>query len=235
MLEGTSKPRQMEKQIENISGDSRCNGNPVVYPGRLVVKNIIRETGKKPIAVCLCACGNSKNTQLAHVKSGAVKSCGCLKKETSAETGRKNRKHGQAVPGQRGAAYRSWETMKARCYNEKDTCFHLYGGRGIAVCKSWRESFVAFLKDMGPRLRNTTIDRIDVNKNYTPSNCRWARPKVQQRNKRSNRIVVYKGEYMPLVALAEKTGVPYQRLHERIVRRGWDVEVAVNKVPQGHY
>jgi hypothetical protein len=225
----------MEKQIENVPGISGSHGKTVGNGGRLVIIDFIRVRGKRTIAVCQCSCGTMKNIPLLHVKSGAVKSCGCLRRETSRLTGQHNRKHGQAVIGDRGATYRSWETMKSRCFNKNDSSFYLYGGRGITVDKRWKDSFELFLLDMGERPRNTTIDRVDVNKNYNLSNCRWANPKVQQRNKRNNRMVVYQGQTVSLIELCEKTGVPYQRLYERIVRRGWATEDAVNKIPQGYY
>jgi len=187
------------------------------------------------MAECRCDCGKIKIVSLSHLNSGGVKSCGCLKMETSRRTGLANKRHGQSSLARRSHTYRSWETMKARCYNSLDPSFQSYGGRGVSVCNQWINSFEQFFSDMGERQRNTTIDRIDNNGNYDPGNCRWAKPRVQQRNKRNNRIVSYKGAKMPLIVLSEKTGVPYQRLHERIVRRGWSVEDAVNKVPRGYY
>ncbi len=235
MLERITRPKQMEKQVEDVSRGGGSDEFAMGSPGRLAIIQIMRKKGKRTIAVCQCSCGVVKNIPLLHIKSGAIKSCGCLRKETSRETGIRNRKHGQAGPCKRGATYRSWETMKARCFNKNDSSYYLYGNRGITVCGRWVNSFENFLADMGERLRNTTIDRKDTNGDYTPENCRWAKPKVQQRNKRNNRIVLYQGVKMPLVVLSEKTGVPYQRLHERIVRRGWSVEDAVNKVPRGYY
>lgn len=205
------------------------------YPTRLTIISIIRERGKRTIAACRCICGVEKEVPLYHIRSGAVKSCGCLRRESSSVTGHKRKKHGQCIAGQRGATYRSWETMKSRCLNEKDPSYDLYGGRGITVCERWIGSFKNFLLDMGERPRNTSIDRINTNGNYLPSNCRWAHPKIQQRNKRNNRMVVFKGESVPLIVLHEKTGIPYQRLFERIVRRGWNVEDAINKAPRGYY
>lgn len=228
MLERTARAKQMEKQIKNVSGDCKRDGAAVVNPSRLVVIEVIRKKGGKAVAVCKCACGKDKITLLAHVKSGAVKSCGCLKREVSAKTGKLNEKHGHSSPATRSPTYRSWETMKSRCLNPNDRSYKDYGGRGIAVCSEW-ENFNGFLNDMGERPRGTTLDRINVNSNYCKENCRWATTKKQQRNKRNNRMVFFNGEEIPLVSLSEKTGVPYQRLWERIVRHGWSVEDAISK------
>jgi hypothetical protein len=150
--------------------------------------------------------------------------------EAARLTGLRNRKHGHAAS--RSPTYRSWECMKSRCNNPADPSFPDYGGRGICVTSEWDE-FSQFLVDMGDRPRGMTLDRIDVNRDYEPENCRWSGPKAQGRNKRTNRIVQFLGKQMTLVELAEATGVPYQRLHERIVRRGWDVPRAVAEPARG--
>lgn len=196
---------------------------------KLSILNIIRKKGERAIAVCRCECGNIKKIKLCHVKSNEIKSCGCLKKEASSINGRKNTKHGQAAPGKRGKSYRSWECMKSRCCNKNDPNFKNYGGRGIKVCDEWRQSFEKFIQDMGEREDGTSIDRIDNNGNYEPNNCRWAKIKTQQRNKRNNRIVIFNEKPITLIELSEKTNIPYQRLHERIIRRKWTVEDAINK------
>ena len=123
--------------------------------------------------------------------------------------------------------------MKSRCENPNDPQFENYGGRGINVCAEWAASFPDFLRDMGARGINTTLDRIDVNEGYSLRNCRWAGPEMQARNKRNNRMVLFEGATMCLKELSILSGVPYQRLHERIVRRGWSVSDAVIKPPRG--
>lgn len=235
MLERTPGARPMEEQIEDVSWHSERNGGAVVCSSRLVVISVLREKGKKAVAVCKCVCGAEKTTLLAHVKSGSVKSCGCLKRETSAKTGLANKKHGHSSPEARSPEYRSWETMKARCYNQSNPDYQRYGGRGILVCDEWRSNFQNFFSDMGQRPKNTTLDRVDFNGDYRKENCRWATQSVQQRNKSTNRVVEFGGVKITLVELAEKTGEPYQRLHERIVRRGWSVDDAVTIPPRGHY
>ncbi|KKL47476.1 hypothetical protein LCGC14_2335170 [marine sediment metagenome] len=81
--------------------------------------------------------------------------------------------------------YKTWRHMKDRCLNPKNKCYKDYGGRGIQICPEWRNSFLAFFKDMGPRLSNQSIDRIDNNLGYSKENCRWSSPKSQTRNQRS--------------------------------------------------
>ena len=95
----------------------------------------------------------------------------------------KRLKHGAARGGRRTPEYRSWSAMIARCHNGNAPNYHMYGGRGIAVCERWRRDFVAFLADMGPRPADTTLDRIDGSGNYEPGNCRWADHQTQSRNR----------------------------------------------------
>lgn len=119
--------------------------------------------------------------------------------------------------------YRSWKMMKVRCTRPQDRQFKDYGGRGISVCDRWL-SFANFLADMGERLEGTTLDRIDVNGNYEPGNCRWADIKTQRRNRTDNHIVVYQGQAMPLVQACELSGVKYDVARDRLNRYGWTPE-----------
>jgi len=219
------------KMGKEIPVNSKFHNTAVAIGSRLTITDIVREKGKKAVAKCVCSCGTAKDILLSHVKNGRIKSCGCLRNETSRITGNKNRKHGRSV-GRRCPAYRSWEGMKSRCMNSSDPSFHLYGGRGIFVCDEWIQSFELFLHDMGERPRGTSLDRKNTDGNYEPENCRWATSQVQGRNKRNNRIVLFRGQSMTLVELSEITKVPYQRLHDRIVRREWTVEKAVTTLPR---
>jgi hypothetical protein len=120
--------------------------------------------------------------------------------------------------------------MLNRVRNKNTGCFADYGGRGIAVCREWL-AFDNFLRDMGPRPSSMhSIDRIDNDGNYEPSNCRWATAKQQRRNSRQNVMVEFRGKRITLVELAEVSGVPYCTLHWRLRRRNLPVELAVQPV-----
>jgi hypothetical protein len=123
-----------------------------------------------------CYCGNLFVTKAHHIKSGDTKSCGCLLLKIAT-------KHGHNRVGKRTTTYNSWAGMNKRCNSPKDNKYPIYGGRGITICNRWSE-FTNFLADMGEKPKGTSLDRIDVNGNYEPSNCRWATPHEQRVNQR---------------------------------------------------
>lgn len=173
--------------------------------------------------LCECECGNTKSLRGTMLTSGASESCGCLRNEL---TSARSKKHGAT----RSPTYVSWQSMRSRCNKSDDLHYPLYGGRGIKVCGRW-DAFDNFLHDMGERPSNAhSIDRIDVNGDYTPDNCRWATAKEQGLNRRDTRWITYKGDTLSTKDMAEKYGIPRTTLRRRI-DSGWSVERAVETPP----
>ena len=151
--------------------------------GRLTVKGRIVPPKGRTLFVCACECGKEVTVNGSDLQTGNNVSCGCLK---AARIGTVNYKHGAASNGDLTGAYRSWRTMRDRCYNEDNNRFYAYGARGIKVCNRWRDSFENFFADMGERPEGMSLDRINVDADYSPDNCRWASTAEQARNQRTN-------------------------------------------------
>jgi len=116
--------------------------------------------------------------------------------------------------------------MIQRCEDPNHPAYANYGGRGIKVCSRWRSSFEAFLADMGHKPTRASIDRIDVDGNYEAENCRWASPKEQARNRRTNRRVVLDGTTLALSEACERLGLNYRAIKGRKSLSGLPFSVA---------
>lgn len=164
---------------------------------------------------CKCDCGNTVIVSRSNLrKNGGQCSCGCSKKERLTIHG-----HSQ------DRLYKIWQNMKRRCNNPVHKNFIYYGGRGIKVCDEWMHDFCSFYDwamNNGYN-NNLTIDRIDINGKYEPSNCRWITISEQQSNKSSNNFISYKGEIHTLTEWAEILGINRKTLSARL-RYNWTVE-----------
>jgi hypothetical protein len=127
--------------------------------------------------------------------------------------------------------YNTWLSMRVRCNNPQERAYAHYGARGIKVCERWND-FVAFVEDMGPRPSGTSIERIDNDGNYEPSNCRWATDLEQASNTSRTKLITAKGETMTQAAWARKLGVNSSVIIGRI-KRGWSEEDACS-LPKQH-
>lgn len=175
--------------------------------GRLVVKGDGPHVKNRRTVICICDCGSETTVDPRGLFVGHTKSCGCLQKDTVSKLCSERITHGST----RSVEYNTWCKIKSRCQNPRDTKYPDYGARGITVCERWDSGFEAFLADMGRKPHpSASIDRIDVNGNYEPSNCRWASPKEQARNKRNHRMVEHNGQTMPLSQACELSGVNYR-------------------------
>ena len=119
--------------------------------------------------------------------------------------------------------YRVWVAMRTRCNNPNHTLYERYGGRGIKVCDRWNNSFVNFLSDMGERPEEMSIERIDNDKGYCPSNCKWATAREQQNNTSNNVVVSYKNQTHTLAEWSRILGIKHQTIRTRY-RRGLPIE-----------
>lgn len=203
----------MGNRINDISGQKF---------GRLTA---IRPDGRYPSGnikwLCECECGNFTHTSVAALKKGQSTSCGCYSSERMAAY---NTKHG----GFGTRLYEIWRQMHRRCYGTNTRAYPLYGGRGITVCEEWQEygPFRDWALANG-YTENLTIDRVDVNGNYTPLNCRWATMKEQANNKRNNHRITYSGETHTVSEWADIYGVNQVKLWDRLSRHDWNIGEAL--------
>jgi len=196
---------------------------------RLTAIKIAGKRAKANLWLCACDCGNETTATVSQLKRGDKTSCGCKKKEPKGpRPDLAQRNKDRATHAMTGSyTYSSWIAMKSRCFDPKDKDYPRWGGRGIKVCKAWADSFIQFYKDMGERPTGHTIDRINNEGDYEPGNCRWALPKTQSNNTRSNYYIEYQGRTQTAKQWAEEIGiVEYKTLLYRL-RTGWDTHAAM--------
>lgn len=190
--------------------------------GRLLVLN---EEGKTPRGQikwkCLCDCGNQVVVVGGNLKNGTTKSCGCLRNEKLSKMARKrndpNRYWKQPWHG-------SYESMMRRCYCNKEIGYLNYGGRGIKVCEEWHDvaNFAKWVENSGYQ-KGLTLDRIDNNKDYEPSNCRWADMQLQSNNRRNTIFLTYQNKTLSIADWSRLLNCRLSTLHNRYYK-GWSAE-----------
>lgn len=175
-----------------------------------------------------CDCGNIYEAQSAPVVYGSVISCGCYNRE---KTAKKNFKHGFSESGKKEKLYSVWCSMRKRCRNENDQMYKYYGGRGITSCEEWEDypTFRKWAYENGYE-EGLTIDRIDVNGNYSPDNCRWIPMAEQMQNTRRNKYLTFNGETKCIAEWSREIGVSHNTIQRRL-SHGWTIEEALTIKP----
>lgn len=166
------------------------------------------ENAQRHKALFQCFCGKEFITHKYNVFNGHTKSCGCIQRSDVSKS----------------RTYRAWQNMKTRCLNPNTPSYRLYGGRGINLYYEWLD-YKPFLRDMGHCPPGSSLDRIDVNGNYTPENCRWATNEIQQNNRRNHHYVL--GQ--TISHAARKAGLKPNTVVCRL-RRGWTDSEALEPV-----
>ena len=199
--------------------------------GKLTVIKRIEDhyypNGRHDVAyLCRCQCGREVEVLGIHLRSGHTQSCGCFRKETT----RQNRtKHGAT----NDPLYSTWKNIKGRCYNPNNPSYAYYGGRGIQVCEEWQHDYLKFAEwatsnGYDPQL---SIDRIDFNGNYEPSNCRWVGQEVQSNNTRRNIFITFNNETHTVKEWSQLLKISYSCLWSRL-KRGWPHDKALSTKPR---
>ncbi len=178
----------MPKQLKDLTGNTVGRLTVLTFTGRNIHGNTIW--------FCKCECGKFLNVHGSNLHSGMTKSCGCLRRETASHQGHRNKdriKHGHSRKRNRTPEYACWQGIHQRCYRASHKEYQRYGARGITVCALWHrsnpEGFVNFISDMGSRPSDElSIERINNDLGYSPSNCRWATMKEQAQNRRPRQI-----------------------------------------------
>lgn len=177
--------------------------------------------------LCQCECGKARVMNSRDLRRIHNPSCGCdiHRRETP-------------YPYKHSRLYDVWSRMKSRCYNPDSSDYPNYGGRGISMCDEWRDSFQTFETwsvaegyDADAPKGQCTIDRIDNNGNYCPDNCRWVDNKTQSLNRRTNRLITYKGETKTLEEFSQEYGLKRATIARRL-DAGWEVERALTEEPK---
>lgn len=178
----------------------------------------------RPAYICRCECGKESAIDHYALLRNHSKSCGCYKRDNPGAL-----THGHCRNHRDSPEWKCWQGIVERCCNPNSRNHDRYGGRGIRMCEQWRQSFEQFLADMGPRPSpKHTIDRINNDGNYEPSNCRWATRTEQVRNRSITKRLTLNGVTRTLKEWSDITGIKYQTLRNRVVNLGMTGEQALS-------
>lgn len=182
----------------------------------LVIKRIDTSKDRQKIWLCKCSCGNFKEVKTSYLTTGDTTSCGCYQKECEIKNLSAFWKK-SSIKKKYPRLYRIWDGMKTRCYNKNSKSYKYYGERKIEVCDEWKNSFISF-KDWAIKngyKDNLTIDRVDVNGNYEPKNCKWTTISEQNNNKRNTIKIKINGEVNTLRYFSDKYNLPTFTIKDR--------------------
>lgn len=196
--------------------------------GKLVVLEYVgRNTSNRPLWKCQCDCGKMHIASTLDLRNGDTISCGCHKAKCLSNA---MKKHGYSTE----RLYTKWKGIHQRCYNPKCQMYKYYGGKGVQMCEEWKTDYTKFREwayangfDENAKGYDQTLDRIDCDGNYEPSNCRWTDMTTQSRNRGFTRKVTYRGEYLHIFTLADKYHLSHDNLYRRIVEKHMSPEAAV--------
>ena len=196
-----------------------------VPDSRLTVVEYMGVKNSKTMWRCICSCQDKKEVIACatNIRNGNTLSCGCIQKERAALCGT----HRES----KSRLYKIWSNMKSRCLTESTTEYKNYGGRGICICDEWVNSYISF-KEWALNNgydSNLTIERIDVNGDYCPENCKWITKPQQANNTTKSRFITYNGETHTMAEWAKILGIPYSALNYRINNSKMSIEDAFTR------
>ena len=197
-----------------------------------VVKRVIKNNDKRIYYLCECECGGEKIVGKDHLSRNDIVSCGCYNREQSAIRYKRLAKQRAKHNLSHSRLYRVYAHMKNRCYNEASPNFKYYGARGIRVCDEWlgENGFLNFYNwaTNNGYDENLSIDRVNVDGNYEPSNCKWSNNVEQANNKRNNHYVYYNGNKVTVSQLSRLININRDVLYDRINNLQWCLDRVVN-------
>lgn len=191
-----------------------------------------KKHGSRSVWICKCDCGKTVEICTSKLLSGVRKSCGCMEEKAQKAFIKNLTTHNES----KTKLYKTWRGILDRCYNPNIKSYKNYGARGISMCEEWKNSYENFRDwsldngyDESKNRNEQSIDRIDVNGNYEPSNCRWSDSRTQSRNKRNVRLIVYQDEDITISEFCEKVGISDKSFAYRWIKKGISPEQVLKR------